>query len=374
MKIIMVSPSLYPYIGGVETHVWEISKRLVKKGYDVEIHSTDPSGELKASSEIDGVKIKRYRSFAPNSIYFFSRELYVSLKKARADIVHSHGYRDFPMLAAALAKTHNKIPFVVTLHLGFSKVGRLPYLIYNPLFGRAIFRRANRVIIVSPVEVKMIRALEKVKNKIILIPNGVDIKKISTYNSVIKFKATNRPVKIMYVGRLEEKKGVLFLIKAFKSVIMARNKDIELTIIGDGPLKQTLTNIIQELKLGDKVFLRGRLSKDDLYKLYAQSHVFVLPSEFEAHSLALTESMAFGLVPIATNVGGNKFLITDNTDGFLIKYPPKIDEISRTLLGLIDNPKLMSIMSKRAMKKARLFDIDKVVEKLEGVYQSIQRT
>ena len=84
------------------------------------------------------------------------------------------------MLAAALAKTQNRIPLVVTLHLGFSKVGKIPYMAYNPIFGKTIFRRADKIICVSPIEVEMISELEECKNKITIIPHFSTVKEVGS--------------------------------------------------------------------------------------------------------------------------------------------------------------------------------------------------
>jgi glycosyltransferase involved in cell wall biosynthesis len=371
LKVIMVSSLAYPpYVGGVQSHVWEISKRLVKKGFDVEIYSTDPLGRLGRITEVDDIKIRRFPSFAPNGIYFLSRELYSALKNAHADIIHSHGYQGFPMLASALAKVQNGIPLIVTLHCGFRKVGRLPYLVYDSLFGRIIFHRSDRIIIVSPIEMELIGELLKVKEKIRLVPNGVDLKAISSYLTQMRERSSQSPVKLLFAGRLEKKKGLVFLVKAFREIA---HRDVELSIVGDGPFKQKLVRLVRKLKLQDKVRVKERLTQAELYELYAESHIFVLPSEFEAHSIALTEAMAFGLVPVVTNVGGNRFLVLNEVDGFLLDYPPEIRELSNVLLQLVDNRELLRRMSKRAVREAQQFDIDRVVEHLGMMYQSIGR-
>ena len=371
MKVIMVSSLAYPpYIGGVENHVWAVSKRLVKKGFEVEIFSTDPSGKLERTTEVDGMKIRRFPSFAPNGIYHLSRELYFALKNTRADIIHSHGYQGFPMLASALAKVQNGIPLVVTLHCGFSKIGRLPHLIYNSLFGNIIFHRADRVIIVSPIEMESITELLKVKEKLELIPNGVDLKEITYYLNKLCAHSSQSPISLLFAGRLEKKKGLVFLMNAFQKIA---HKDVELTIVGDGPFKQKLEKLIRKLKLQHKVCVRERLTHAELYELYAQSHIFVLLSEFEAHSIALTEAMAFGLVPVVTNVGGNKFLVHNGANGFLLEYPPDLRELSKILLQLVDNREYMQTISENARRESQRFNIDRVVEQLCQMYQSIGR-
>lgn len=104
MKIAFVTPRFYPHIGGVETHVYEIAKRM--KEFEVEVLATDPSGRLSKAEEIDGIRVKRLKSFAPSDAYFFSPELWRYLKKHSKDydLIHAHNFHAFPALYAALSK------------------------------------------------------------------------------------------------------------------------------------------------------------------------------------------------------------------------------------------------------------------------------
>lgn len=104
MKVLQVCPRYYPYLGGLETHVQEISERLVKKGFEVEVITTDPSGSLQKEEEVNEVLIRRFRSFAPKDLYYFSSQLLLFLRNANSDIIHGHGYNAFPMFACAVAR------------------------------------------------------------------------------------------------------------------------------------------------------------------------------------------------------------------------------------------------------------------------------
>lgn len=91
MKIIQVCPRFFPDIGGIETHVYEISKRLAKDN-DVYVYTTDPTGKLPKQEMIEGVNVLRFKSFAPNEAYFFSPLMYFALKKQSCDILHVHSF------------------------------------------------------------------------------------------------------------------------------------------------------------------------------------------------------------------------------------------------------------------------------------------
>src|SRR4030067_693284 len=117
MEVMQVCPLFFPYLGGIETHVREISKRLVKLGVDIKVYTTDPSGKLPKKENIDDVEIHRFRSYAPNSLYYFSPDLYFELRKLKqAKVIHVQSFPDFPSLAVDLVKNKNRKSMVLTPH------------------------------------------------------------------------------------------------------------------------------------------------------------------------------------------------------------------------------------------------------------------
>ena len=91
MKIAQVCPRYHPYIGGVETHVKEVSERLAKRGHEVEVLTTDPRGDLPKQEIIDGVIVRRFKSWAPGEAYYFSGALkrYLTENSRSYDVVLS---------------------------------------------------------------------------------------------------------------------------------------------------------------------------------------------------------------------------------------------------------------------------------------------
>ena len=205
MKILQVCPRYYPHIGGVETHVRSVSQRLQKAGFEVEIYSTDaPPGALKQET-LDDIRVTRLPSLSPHDTVYFSYPLRHALNKAKADLIHAHNYRALPMLFAARAKRQD-IPLVITMHLGFSKIGRWIYYIYNPIFGKQIFDRAYKIIVCTPAELVEVSLVKNYKNKMVFIPNGIDLTEIGSYHLARRQPKTI--LNFLYVGRIERKKGI----------------------------------------------------------------------------------------------------------------------------------------------------------------------
>jgi glycosyltransferase involved in cell wall biosynthesis len=365
MKILQVCPTYYPHIGGVEAHVHDVSGYLRKAGLDVEVYTTKPSIKTMTQEVIDGINVTYFPTFAPSETVYFSYPMYQALKKVKADIVHAHNYRALPMLFAALTKRRD-ISLVVTTHLGFSKLGKWIYYIYNPLFGRKIFGRADKIIIVSLTELDQVPTLRRYSEKIVCIPNGVDFSEIN--QSYLADRQTGATVNLLCASRLERRKGVEAAIKA---VDCLKALPIHLNITGDGPDMSRLKSLVDELNLGDVVTFNGRVTKQELYTLYSQSDIFLLFSEYESYSIALLEAMAFGLVPIVTSVGGNPDIV-DEEAGYLLAYPADADEVAAILRGLVSNTKLLKQKGEKARNKAlKDFDLEIQVKRLIGIYQSV---
>jgi glycosyltransferase involved in cell wall biosynthesis len=108
-------PAFTRKLGGVETHVFEIARRM--REFDVEVLATDPSGKLAKAEEIEEIKVRRFKSFAPGNAYFFSPELWSYLKRHSADydLIHAHNFHAFPALYAALSRP-KKLVFTPHYH------------------------------------------------------------------------------------------------------------------------------------------------------------------------------------------------------------------------------------------------------------------
>jgi glycosyltransferase involved in cell wall biosynthesis len=172
LKIAQICPRYSPDIGGVETHVKEISERLVKAGHNVEVITTDPTGKLKKEDTINGVKIIRSGSFAPGNAYYFAPQILFYLKSQKYDVIHVQSYHALPALFAALGRGKERLVF--TPH--YRRSGHSPFrnLLHKPyrFLGKIIFSRADSVICVSEYEKRLVESDFSVKEKIVKIQMG----------------------------------------------------------------------------------------------------------------------------------------------------------------------------------------------------------
>lgn len=291
MRIAQICPRYTPYIGGVETHVREISERLVKKGFEVEVLTTDSSKELSREEIIGGVKVKRFKSWAPDEAYYFSRELqkYLMKNSGNYDIMHAHLYHAFPALYCAQAKKSNVLIFT-SHYVGkgqtfFRNLLHVPY----KFIIKKIFEKCDKVICVSNYEKDLLMRKFKLKDeKVLVIPNGVNREELSKY----KWNPRSFPPKITYSGRLERRqKNIDKLIQAFKILLHEYCIDAELAIIGRGPYEKGMKRLIKKLELQNNVSWKPWLPRCEYLEELVSTSIFVTPSEHECYCIAAAEAI-----------------------------------------------------------------------------------
>jgi glycosyltransferase involved in cell wall biosynthesis len=354
IRIAQVCHRYYPRIGGVQTHVKEISERLAKK-YDVSVLTTDPSGKLPEEEVINGVEVRRFKSWAPYGAYYFSRALKKYLMENSSDyhVVHAHGYHAFPALYAAEAKGRNKFVFTPhyhgTGHTFFRSLLHIPY----KFLGKKIFEKADKIVCVSNFERSLVLRNFKVdEKKVVVIPNGLNLE---------EFKGLERRRKnygaILYVGRLEKYKGVQYLIKALPKL----GSDIILEVVGKGSCKESLVRLARKLGVENRVKFYQDLPRRELLQAYVDADLFVLLSKHEAYGISVAEALASGTPCIVANTSALRGWI-DNENCFGIEYPIDVDKLVTLINEVIG----------KGVGDVKLPSWDEVVENLFRVYKSIE--
>lgn len=357
MRIALVTGRYYPFIGGVETHVQEIANHLVKRGanLEVEVLTTDPSGKLPKNDFVNGVEVRRFKSWAPNEAYFFSRSLrkYLMENSESFDIVHAHGYHSFVPLYAAQAKSRNKLIFTPHYHGGGHTFFRS--LLHKPyrLLGKKIFKEADKVICVSKCEKDLVLKHFGVdEKKIEMIPNGINLEEFQD----LKKTRNKRGRTILSVGRLEKYKGVHYLIEALAKV----NDNMILEVVGKGAYKESLIKLASSLGIAGRVRFFEDLPRSELLQKYADADLFALLSKHEAYGICVAEALASGTPCIVSNTSALTEWI-DDQNCFGINNPANVAE----LVSLLDK------VIGRSVEKPKLLDWDEVTDKLIKVYECL---
>ena len=347
MRIAQVCPRYSPDIGGVETHVAEVSKRLVARGHEVTVITTDPSGKLPRNEVLDGVTVMRFPAFAPGDAYYLSPSMYSYLRKDHGfDLIHAHGYHAVPALFASYAKTGK---LVFTPHYHGHGHTRLRNLLLKPykILAKRIFSKASRVVCVSEYEKRLVyRDFPLSCEKISVVPNGVNKVEFETIEPWPKGLKV-----ILYVGRLEEYKGVQYTIHALKFLPWHR-----LLVIGKGPYKEALLREAREAGVQDKVAILEGQSRGDLLRWYVTADVFVMLSTSEAFGITVAEALSARVPCIVANGSAlEEFVDGDTCKG--VDLP--ID--GETLAKLIEDARFKEVPKS-------VLDWDQVADMLLSIY------
>ncbi len=326
--------------------VYELSKRLAYT-FDVTIHTPHYPG-AKTKEMMDGMEVQRFRYFpAPyeklagsigmlptlqqNRLYyavvpFFLFFQFVSLLrliwKTNPDCIHAHWI--FPQgFIAVLLKVLLRIPVVVTAH-GADVFG-LKGFVFSSIKRFTLYRACN-VTVVSNALAEALHGMVASKDKLQVIPMGVDAQMFSPHRKIDWFreKYAIKDLFLLYVGRLTEKKGVRYLIDAMP-ILLESVPEVKLLVVGAGELEQTLKSHVIQQGLNEQVLFVGGVTNRDLPALYASADIFIAPSieikggDTEGFGLTLVEASMSGCLVIASSVGGIGDIVVDGETGFLVK-------------------------------------------------------
>jgi len=293
------------------------------------------------------------RGFSYQLFYFAEAVLAAAeLRNYAADHVHNHiGDQSgtVTMLAASLAGIGYSITFHGWPVFFDAKYSRIKEKVLGARFTRSIsyFCRSQLMMFSEcddPASFKVVHC-------------GLDLAKYA-------YRPPREQVKRLFcAARLSPEKGMAFAIKALK-ILRDKGHDLELRVAGDGPSKQHLETLANELGISENVKFLGFLTEHQVIDELQKADLFVLPSFVEGLPVSAMEAMAIGVPVIATNIAGTSELVEDGQTGILVR-PSDSQALADTVIGLIADYKFRLRGAERARKKVTdEFDIDKETEKL----------
>jgi glycosyltransferase involved in cell wall biosynthesis len=385
MKILQVIPAYAPSFsyGGTTRVCYEVSTRLANKGHDVNVWATD---SLDANTRIDkeqdivnGVKVKYFpnlsntlawkRIFLPKGLKKYARN---HIKEF--DVVHIHEFRNLHNIIVAKACQKHHIPYIVSGHGGVPRIVSRFFTkwLFDIFFSKSLICNASVCHALTKHEEKQYHDLFGIeKKRIKIIPNGIDLPKDTKKKPSFlrdKFNIDSNNKNILFLGRLNYKKGVDILLDAFYSLIKQKpNTNLILAGPNDGFLKEA-KRMISQHKLEKNVFLAGPVYSDDKDQLFLNSDVFALSSRDEGLPMTVLEAASFGL-PLVCSKECRIPEISKYDAGFETSLNPL--EISKKLIFLLDNPKEAEIKGRNALRMVKeKFTWDKVIDEFQELYHS----
>lgn len=245
----------------------------------------------------------------------------------------------------------------------FYKLLGLPYSIAFPVAVK-LMKHLDGYIAISEAVKKIYVAHGYESDRIRVIPNFTE----HHFQSFNHNGPAERPFNVLYVGQLADNKGVQILLKAFIKMVQQR-PDVKLTIVGDGPLRPLLENLILGTGIENKVEFAGKVSHSHVMDFYRQAHVFVHPGLWhEPFGRTLLEAMSVGLPCVVSDVGAPPEIVGD---AGLVFPAGDEDALADLLIRLYDNPELRLKLSSNCGARLKNYDPEKVVNQIIEFYEDV---
>lgn len=366
MKICIVSDAYYPYPSGVTEHAYNLAKYLREKGHRVTILTLHYPGEKK---EKNVERVGRVIFVPMNGTLVTVPFLNPSVVRAffmknSFDIVHLHG-PFFPGLSHWALKYSNA-PCVATFHTtGFSEI-TIGAGLYQKLF--PFYKNLKARIGVSPVAVDFIKPY--IPGDYLIVPNGVDTSHFSPSGKKHKKIEKIEGKKLLFLGRLDTRKGLGQLLPAFK--LLQKEMDIHLIVAGKGPEKPRYEKFVKENNLSERTHFLGYIPNEELPSIYRSCNIYCSPAlGGETFGIVLLEAMASGTPVVSSNIAGYRQVINDGENGLLFD-PHSPQDIKQKISRLLQNENLKKKLIENGLESAKQYDWLNVTDRILEIYRSVK--
>lgn len=354
MKILQVCHYYPPHVGGIEVHASALSRKLARAGHEVTVYtSNSPKGPSR--EVMDGVCVHRFMPWlSPMNNPITPGILVRNFGESNFDLVHVHGHLHMLGNSTMLSSFLNRYPIVLTSHgatLGLQGWRKPIEFTYHHSLGRIMLRRADRIVALSDSQVPVLTGLGAERGRIRVIPNWIDLTELVLDVDSAAFRIRHgigSGKLVLFVGLLTARKGAHYLLEALKY----SDSRYELAIVGGEPeggggVRRALVDQAERLDVNDRVKFLGMLSKKELAAAYQAADLVVLPSLAEGMPFVLLEAMAYGRAVLATDIPGNRDVVKDNDNGWLVE-PMNSGELGRKIDLMLDNDDLRERLGARA--------------------------
>jgi phosphatidylinositol alpha-mannosyltransferase len=369
VKIGIVSQSYYPRYGGVTEHVHHTAIELRRRGHQVTIITSHfRRGEAPSGPEVERIG---YNLLIPFNGAFVDlavgirlrSQLRGLLKRHAFDILHTHAplVPTLPLIAIETAEC----PQVGTFHTT-SGPSRLIELFLGPLTAR--MKRLDARIAVS--ETARDFAAQYFPGEYLVIPNGVDTERF--HPAVEPFPEWRDPdrVNVLFVGRLDPRKGVQVLLEAMSEVLARTGDRARLLIVGDSYLRGRFEGSLAPATRAHVHFL-GHVPSHDLPRWYATGDIFVSPAlGHESFGIVLVEAMASGRAVVASDIPGYRSVVQPGVNG-VVTPPGDVPALAEAIAALVMDPERRATLAQRGRERALEFAWPHITDRIEAVYRDV---
>lgn len=385
MKLLTVISSYYPAFqcGGPISSVHALNKALVKKGIDVSVYTTNVALETQVcvnkETIVEGVKVtyfafNRSLEFLGTTGWQFSLTMAKRLKRNLKDfdLVYVIGVWNHSVAVTCHYCRKYKIPYIISPRglLYPYATGKKPWKKwpYYYFIARKDLTCANAIHYTSDNEAESCHQLLGLRNKTIVIPNGLDLSEFADLPQAQVFRRHYPDLQdkriILFLGRISWKKGLDILIEVFNKIAKERS-DTHLVIAGvdEGGYIKSVKKWVGKYGLENRVTFTGMLLGREKLAAFVDSNLFVLPSYSENFGMSVIEAMACGLPVVISNQVGVYKDIQKNNGAVVVEC--NAASLYQGITAILDNPDLAARLTLQARKiTADYFDIEKVADRM----------
>ena len=367
MKIGLVCPYNIVKGGGVQEIVKALQSGLEKRGHEAVIITPRPRESTKRVKNVIFVGAATdFRSPLATTSQLSASvdgdEIDEILEREKFDILHFHEPW-VPMLSRQILSRSNCVN-VATFHakLPETVMTRTMAKVVTP-YTKSVLKYLHEFTAVSEAAQDYLRTMTD--EPVSIIPNGIDTHQFHVPRKMVERKEKN----ILYLGRLEKRKGVNYLLQSFAE-LSAKRSNVKLIIAGDGVDRQKLEITAQEIGIEKKVKFLGYISETRKKKLLHDTDLFCSPAIYgESFGIVLLEAMASGLVTVAGNNPGYSAVLQGLGSVSLVN-PKDTHEFAKRLELLLFEPELRKLWRDWAKESVPQYDYEKVVDQYEEVYKA----
>lgn len=366
MKIGLVCPYNMFLGGGVQECVLALRDGLVERGHKAYIITPQPrdyEGPKHPGIIMVGGAAK-WRSYGTTTQLSASVDLdslSSMLEREKFDLLHFHEPWA-PVLARQILSRSDAIN-IGTFHAALPDriMGRTIEKVITP-YTRSVLKYLDVLTAVSPAAAKYVKTLTN--QRVNIVANGIDLTKFTKSTAG---QNSNKKKTIFYVGRLEKRKGLKYLLQAF-SLIVANNPNYRLIIAGDGPDRSKLEDFVTDKSIPNVTF-PGYIDDTTKFKLFAESDIFCSPAIYgESFGIVLLEAMASGCVAVAGNNPGYEAVMTGRGQISIVN-PKDIEEFARRLTLLSTDDVIRKAWQEWAEDRVKEHDYSNIIDQYVTLYQ-----
>ncbi|MDO5851629.1 MAG: glycosyltransferase [Methanobacteriaceae archaeon] len=370
MKIIQTPVRFYPFIGGVESYVYYISRELAKLDCNVKVICANEPNSIYEET-YNGIKIKRLHYITKVANTNITPALPTTLLKEDYDIIHTHIPTPWSADWSNIISTIKNKPLILTYHNNIIATGKEDKIaqFYNNTALKLLLKKAKKIIITQDNYINSPH-LQKYKQKTITIPNGVDTEKFKPQ----KEKTQKNTIFFLSVlDKYHKYKGLDYLLNAIKET-KKTIPDVKLIIGGKGELTQYYKDKAKKLGIKENTDFIGFIPEEKITDYYNMAEIFILPSiskEQEGFGIVLLEAQSCQKPVITTNIVGIAQDIQKEETGIVIK-PKDTKALTQAIKELLLNKEKAEEMGKKGRQIVKKhYEWKKIAEQIKEVYEEI---